>query len=124
MTMENQNCDFEQPKKCSLYIAAMDEAALDKTIVMVKQLRDEGYWAEYDLAGRGLKAQMKYANKIGASFVIVLGSNEIESGKAMLKNMTTGEQTEISLGESFIDDFSNIAVADMFSGVMDDFKIL
>lgn len=114
MTMESQGCDFIEPKKCALYIAAMDEAALEKAIVLTKTLRDDGIWAEYDLAGRGLKAQMKYANKLGADFSMVLGSNEIESGKANIKNMETGEQTEISLGDSFLDDFSNISVANMF----------
>ena len=101
----------------------MDEAALEKAIVLTKTLRDDGIWAEYDLAGRGLKAQMKYANKLGADFSMVLGSNEIESGKANLKNMETGEQTEISLGDSFLDDFSNISVANMFSGVLNDIDI-
>lgn len=114
MTMESQGCDFIEPKKCALYIAAMDDTAMEKAIVLTKTLRDDGIWAEYDLAGRGLKAQMKYANKLGADFSMVLGSNEIESGKANLKNMETGEQTEISLGDSFLDDFSNISVANMF----------
>ena len=123
MTMESQGCDFIEPNKCALYIAAMDEAALEKAIVLTKTLRDDGIWAEYDLAGRGLKAQMKYANKLGADFSMVLGSNEIESGKANLKNMETGEQTEISLGDSFLDDFSNISVANMFSGVLNDIDI-
>lgn len=123
MTMESQGCDFIEPKKCALYIAAMDEAALEKAIVLTKTLRDDGIWAEYDLAGRGLKAQMKYANKLGADFSMVLGSNEIESGKANIKNMETGEQTEIFLGDSFLDDFSNISVANMFSGVLNDIDI-
>ena len=123
MTMESQGCDFIEPKKCALYIAAMDDIAMEKAIVLTKMLRDDGIWAEYDLAGRGLKAQMKYANKLGADFSMVLGSNEIESGKANLKNMETGEQTEISLGDSFLDDFSNISVANMFSGVLNDIDI-
>lgn len=123
MTMESQGCDFIEPKKCALYIAAMDDTAMEKAIVLTKTLRDDGIWAEYDLAGRGLKAQMKYANKLGADFSMVLGSNEIESGKANLKNMETGEQTEISLGDSFLDDFSNISVANMFSGVLNDIDI-
>lgn len=123
MTMESQGCDFIEPKKCALYIAAMDDTAMEKAIVLTKKLRDDGIWAEYDLAGRGLKAQMKYANKLGADFSMVLGSNEIESGKANLKNMETGEQTEISLGDSFLDDFSNISVANMFSGVLNDIDI-
>lgn len=123
MTMENQGCDFIEPKKCALYIAAMDEAALEKAIVLTKTLRDDGIWAEYDLIGRGVKAQMKYADKLGADFTMVLGSNEIESGKAQLKNMKTSEKTEISLGDSFLDDFSNISVANMFSGVLEDINI-
>lgn len=123
MTMESQGCDFIEPKKCALYIAAMDEAALEKAIVLTKTLRDDGIWAEYDLQGRGVKAQMKYADKLGADFTMVLGSNEIESGKAQLKNMETSEKIEISLGDSFLDDFSNISVANMFSGVLNDIDI-
>ena len=45
--------------------------------------------------GRGLRAQMKYANKIGCKYTMVIGDNEVESGKANLKNMATGEQTEV-----------------------------
>ncbi len=123
MTMESQGCDFIEPKKCALYIAAMDEAALEKAIILTKTLRDDGIWAEYDLQGRGVKAQMKYADKLGADFTMVLGSNEIESGKAQLKNMKTSEKIEISLGDSFLDDFSNISVANMFSGVLNDIDI-
>lgn len=123
MTMESQGCDFIEPKKCALYIAAMDEAALGKAIVLTKKLRDDGIWAEYDLQGRGVKAQMKYADKLGADFTMVLGSNETESGKAQLKNMKTSEKIEISLGDSFLDDFSNISVANMFSGVLNDIDI-
>lgn len=123
MTMESQGCDFIEPKKCALYIAAMDETALEKAIVLTKTLRDDGIWAEYDLQGRGVKAQMKYADKLGADFTMVLGSNEIESGKAQLKNMKTSEKIEISLGDSFLDDFSNISVANMFSGVLNDIDI-
>lgn len=123
MTMESQGCDFIEPKKCALYIAAMDEAALGKAMILTKTLRDDGIWAEYDLQGRGVKAQMKYADKLGADFTMVLGSNEIESGKAQLKNMKTSEKIEISLGESFLDDFSNISVANMFSGVLNDIDI-
>ena len=46
---------------------------------------------------------MKYADKIKAKYTIVLGDNEIESGKAELKNMKTGEKKKISIGEDFLD---------------------
>lgn len=50
--------------------------------------------------GRSLKAQMKYADKLGAKFSLVLGDSELEEQKAKVKNMATGEQKEISLGKA------------------------
>ena len=92
----------------------MGKAAEKKTVSLVSALRDEGYHAESDVMGRGLKAQMKYADKMGAKFTLVLGDNELESGKAKLKNMKKGEETEISLGDKFLDDFSDAMIAEMF----------
>ena len=105
LTMEAQGCEFMEEKTCDLYIAAMGEAAAEKTVEIVTRMRDEGFFVEYDLVGRGLTAQMKYADKIKAKYVIVLGDSELESGSAKLKNMATGEQTDISLGEELLDDF-------------------
>ena len=53
-----------------------------------------------DICGRGLKAQMKYANKIGAKFSMVLGDTEVETGKARLKDMKEGVEKEINLSET------------------------
>ena len=53
-----------------------------------------------------LKAQMKFADKIGAKYTMVLGDNEIAEGKAKIKNMNTGEATEAELadlGENFME---------------------
>lgn len=58
---------------------------------------------------------MKYANKIGSAFSMIIGDNELEAGSAKLKNMTTGEETEITLGDKFLDVFSDIHMADMFA---------
>ena len=55
------------------------------------------------MVGRSLKAQMKYADKIGAQHTMVLGDNELAAGKANLKDMATGEQVEVDLGEGLID---------------------
>lgn len=115
LTMQNQGCEFIEPEKCNIYIATMGGDADAVGITLVKRLRDEGFFAENDLVGRGLKAQMKYADKIGADFVIVLGDNEVESKSAKLKNMKTGEQTDISLNEDFVEAFSDVYFADMMS---------
>lgn len=114
LTMQSQGCDFLLPKTCDLFIASMGEKALSKAVELTKLLRDEGYWVEYDLMGRSLKAQMKYADKLGAGFSMVLGDNEIEANSAKLKNMKTGETVEITFDGRFVDSFSNLVVSDMF----------
>lgn len=118
LTMENQECGFIEPLKCDLYIATMGENALQKAVALTKSLRDEGYWVEYDVMQRGLKAQMKYADKIGACFSMVIGDNELESGAAVIKNMSDGEQTEIKFDDNFINMFSNLIVNDLFRDML------
>lgn len=120
LVMQKQGCDFMEEKTCDLYIATMGENAVKKALSMVSALRDEGFFVEYDLVERGLKPQMKYADKIGAKFVIVLGDNEIESGEAKLKNMATGDQTDISLGDQLTEQFSQAMIDQMFSGLEDE----
>ncbi len=80
-----------------LYIAAMGQNAAVKASVITSELRTAGINADSDIMGRSLKAQMKYADKIGAKYVCILGDSEIESGKAVLKEMATSEQTEVEL---------------------------
>ena len=83
--------------KPDLYIAPLGEEAGKKAQAIVFELRKAGIKAETDLVGRGLKPQMKYSDKIGAKYTLVLGDSEIETGKVRLKNMETGEQTEVGL---------------------------
>ncbi len=107
LLMEKQNCDYLTPKKCDIYFAVMGEAALEKAMQLSKSLREYGYYAEYDMMGRGLKAQMKYANKIGAVFSVVIGDNEIADGKAKVKHMESGE-TLLDLDDRFTAVFEEI----------------
>ena len=86
-----------QARRPVLYIAALGEAAQVKAMAIVERLRREGKYAECDIVGRSLKAQMKYANKIGARYTLILGDSEIESGKAPLRNMEDSSQTEVEI---------------------------
>ena len=93
---------------CDLYIGSMGQAASLEAFKLVSQLRNEcGLYAECDLIGRSVKAQMKYANKIGAKYSVILGDNELAEGKAKVKNMATGESTELALGEQFAEAFAD-----------------
>lgn len=97
MVMEQQGCDFPEPQQCDLYIASMGEAATEEAFRLTTQLRREGYAVQCDLMGRSVKAQMKYANKIGALYSMVLGDSELQSGSAQLKQMATGTAKPVSL---------------------------
>ncbi len=102
MVMEAQGCPFPEDKPCQVYLAPMGDAASLEATRLCGMLRDEGFSAETDLAGRGLKAQMKYANKLGARYTVVLGEQELADGKARLKNMGTGEEREVILPDGLL----------------------
>ncbi len=80
-----------------LYIAALGENATVEALAITERLRREGRYAECDTVGRSLKAQMKYANKKGAKYTLIIGDSEIEAGRAQLKNMADGSQSEVEL---------------------------
>lgn len=113
LTMEKQGVEFLSPRTCDIYLVSMGEKAQAKCATLAAALRAEGYSAEFDLVGRGLKPQMRYADKIGAKFVCVLGDNELETGDVKIKNMTTGEQTDASLN-TFLKSFEDLYLDNMF----------
>ena len=99
MVLEAQKAELPEESTCDLFIATLGDKATLKASALCRALRDEGYKVQTDICGRGLKAQMIYANKIGAKFTLVLGDNEVESGKATLKKMSDSSEREISLNE-------------------------
>ena len=109
LLMAAQNTPFPKEAKCDIYIASMGENATIKAAQIASDLRGEGIHAQFDVVGRSVKAQMKFANKIGAAYTVVLGDSELEEGKAKLKNMATGEETEIPL-DGFEDIFMRISI--------------
>ena len=89
---------------CDLYIIAMDSEktgrkALEAAVSTAAKARAKGKWAEYDLCGRAFKAQMKYANKIGAKHLVVIGESELENGTVNVKDMASGEQVQCSISD-------------------------
>lgn len=80
-----------------LYIIALGEKAGDYCFKLAGDLRNREIMLDIDHMQRGLKPQMKYANKIGCKYTAVFGDNEIESGMVKLKNMESGEQTEVAV---------------------------
>ncbi len=112
MVMDAQGIAIPDDDKCALYIATMGDDAKVKAFELLRRVRECGLIAETDVVGRGLRAQMKYADKIGAKYSLVLGDNELNENKAKVKNMETGEQTELALDESFAGKFSVLNLTD------------
>lgn len=102
MVLEAQNAEYKPAKKCDIYIAPMGENAALAATKICTMLRDEGFCALTDVTGRGLKAQMKYADKIGAELSLVIGDNEIETKKCVIKDMTTGETREAEIPDGIL----------------------
>lgn len=109
LLMEAQGCEFPKESMPDLFMAALGEKAQLKAVEIANDMREEGFTCLYDVNGRGLRAQMKYANKLGAKYTIVLGDDEVESGIAKLKNMESGEETEIAL-QTFVSGFYSISL--------------
>lgn len=116
LLMEAQGVPFPEPKKCDVYLVSMGEEAGLKAAALAEQLREEGLSAQFDTVGRGLKAQMKYADKLGAAYTVVLGDAELESRRVNLKNMRDGTQTELSL-DDFVGAFQSIVLREALAAL-------
>jgi histidyl-tRNA synthetase len=103
--------DFE--KRPHVYIAAIGERAQDMGFQWLQGLRFQRVRAEMDFENRSLKSQMRRADKLGASYVLIVGDRELDEGTAVLRNMTTKEQEEVPLQDlvRFVVDRTNTSTA-------------
>ena len=118
MVMEAQNAEFPEAKIPDVYIATMGESAKLKATKLCMDIRNEGFTAVTDIAGRSDKAQKKYADKIGAKFSTVIGDDELANDRCILKNMTTGEQQEVTLSDGIVSALYDYQIDSMIDGVV------
>ena len=82
-----------------IFLVYLDEAALEETLKLARELRQQGIFAYFDFEGRSLKAQMRQANRLRAQFTCIIGQTEIESGEFPLKRMADGVQVVLKRSE-------------------------
>lgn len=99
MVMEQKGLPFGELEAPKLYVANIGAAADAYAETLVYYLRKNGISCEKDRMGRSLKAQMKYADKSGYQYTVVLGDDEIAQRKAVLKRMSDGESITVELDE-------------------------
>jgi len=95
--LDAQGVELEPEPTVQLYVGILGREAKASAYRIVHQLRNAGVIVETDYLDRSVKAQMKYANKIGAKNTVIIGADEIANNNAKVKNMETGEQTEVAL---------------------------
>lgn len=97
MTLESEGIEIPRSDYMDLYVSTMGDDAKIEAFKIVNYLRAKGLKCDSDHMNRSVKASMKYANKIGVKFTVVLGENELQAGTAKLKRMEDGQQFEVDL---------------------------
>ena len=119
MVLEAQKAEFPEEPRCEVYLASMGERAAVRCFGMASKLREGGVAAACDTVGRSLKAQMRYADKLGARYTLVIGDNELEAGMARLKDMESGECEDVPLDESLYTILYNKSLDRQLAGMAD-----
>ena len=101
LLMENTGVAFPEEQKPLIYLAGMDESSRALCFKIAAELREKGVCAEIDLMARSVKAQLKYADKIGAKHVAVIGESEMQSGEVSLKKMSDGSVRTVKIDDLY-----------------------
>lgn len=97
LIMDAMGIEIPKPAVCDVFIASLGDRATDAAISMTKELRTKGFTVQFDVNKRGLKGQLKYADRLNAKYVIIIGDDELDKGIVQFRNMTNSSQKEVSL---------------------------
>ena len=100
LVLENTGKTIPQEAPLGVYAAGLDEAGRRAAFLLVQELRKKGVSADFDHAARSVKAQFKYAGKVGARFVVAIGSNELESGMYTIKDMAVSTSESVAAADA------------------------
>jgi len=88
---------ISQKTYTKVFVINVNDQVREKSLEIAQKLRESGINTQTDIMGRPLSKQLEYANSLGIPYTIIVGPKEVESDKFKLKNMKTGEETELSL---------------------------
>jgi len=95
--LEAENVQLPIERGVDCFIVSLGEEAKDYAVKLLHDLRQVGISSEKDYLDRKVKGQFKAADRYEAKYVAVIGDNELQENKINLKDMSTGEQEEVSL---------------------------
>lgn len=94
-----QKIPFPEPERPQLFLIALGEGAKQRCFKLMTQLRHKGLFVEMELTGKKLKAALRFADELKARFVVIMGEEELQSGRIELKEMETGIGKTIVIDE-------------------------
>lgn len=97
LTMEANGVEIPKPRETEVFIVIMGDRAKKYGLKLAGELRASGINTEIDLLERNIKGQFKAADRSGASYAVVIGDNEIETGILNVKILDKSEQVEVSM---------------------------
>jgi histidyl-tRNA synthetase len=99
LAMEHEGLDLPSPAGPSVFVVAIGEEARREARPLVRSLRQEGLVAQASLEDRPLKAQLRMADRAGATFAAILGEKELQDGVVTVRRMADGHQETVKAKE-------------------------
>jgi len=99
LVLESLGIALPQPTLCDAYVCPLGEKAAVEAFCITKRLREDGVKADCDHMGRSLKAQLKFAGKLGAKYVVIIGDDELAKGECVVRDMKKSEEKTVSIRE-------------------------
>lgn len=99
LALEAEGVELDIPASTSVYAVPLGEEARRVLFGLVTELRKAGVATDFAFGGRGLKGAMKSANRSGARYTVVAGERDLAEGNVQLKDMESGEQEAVAVGD-------------------------
>ena len=99
IALQAQGYAFPEEPPLDAYLVSLGEAAMRRALVEAQALRRAGLRVDLDLKGRSMKAQMREANRQQARYAVIMGERELAEGRAVVRDMQSGQQQEVPLDE-------------------------
>ncbi|MCF8009803.1 MAG: histidine--tRNA ligase [Clostridiales bacterium] len=100
LALEQQGVETAPSPGPDVFVAILTPDLKADAFKILSKLRKKGISSDQDYLGRSLKAQMKYASKINAKYTIIVGNDELEREMVILREMDTGEQSEVPVEDA------------------------
>lgn len=99
LALQAAGVEFPRAQKCDLFVTFVGSSMRLAAFSLVQRCRNAGFVCDMDHQQRSLKSQFKLADKLGASYVAIIGPDELIAGRAKLRNMDTHEECLVALTE-------------------------